>query len=316
MTDKPDSTSKSSTEIKGPPGDWPGQPTNQPPQQSGVDPEAAKAAGVLDTSMDEPQPFITSDARTAVGEVELIGGHLHEDPNGGIQRMHIVTMNEMTGDDEDILMNKKIDVVRRFNLILSNCMERIGDGEGHYITDKRKFPSIVDNLCNADKQILLIFLRMISVPEQEKFTFSSNCPNCRAEFKKTADLSKLRRKPMKDPMQRMYEITLPSGDVARCIVLNGPRERIAEQASGKGESLATASLLARVLEVNGVPATIGTLKGMKLRDRNALRSAFTEHEGQVEATDEAMCQSCGARFEVDIDIFQPSFFFPSETPRS
>ncbi len=302
MTDKPDSKASKPEQITG--------------QAPAIDERRAKAAGVLDTSPDEPQPFITSDARTAIGEVELIGGHIYEDENGQKHRLHIVTMNEMTGDEEDILMNKKIDVIRRFNLILSNCMERIGDGEGFYITDKREFPSIVDKLCNPDKKALLIFLRIISVPEQHRFTFITNCPSCRSEVRKTSDLSKLKRVPMKDPMERIYDVKLYSGDHARCTVLNGPRERIAESAAGKGESLATASLLARVLEINGQPANIGMLKSLRLRDRNKLRDEFTAHEGDIDTTDEATCQKCGATFDIDIDIFQPSFFFPSETPRN
>jgi hypothetical protein len=300
-------------------------PENKPTDQATPDPSEGNQipsgwptapGGIVDTTPEE-QPFITDDAKTAIGELNLIGGHLHKDPNGGTILLNVVVFDEMTGDEEDILSNDKMDVVSRFNLILSQCMKRIGNDKGTYITNEREFPKIVSKLPNADKTQMLMFLRLISVEDGEKFKFKTNCPQCNVEFRKTIDLTKdVKIHPMQDPLQRIYDVPLTGDSTARCVVLNGDRERLAKGAIESGQNMMTATLMSRVLEVDGVPASMGMLKSMKLKDRNKLRNAFRKHEGEVDTTVIHRCTACGARFELEVDIFQPDFFFPSETSKN
>ena len=159
------------------------------------------AGGVLDVGgPPSPQPFITDDAKTAVGEIKLIGGYLYGDPETGDQKLlNIAVVREMTGNEEDIMTNSKMGMARRFQMIISNCLTRIGDGKGTYISDSNKMHGVVDKLTVADRAQILLFLRIISVPNGHKYTFKANCPHCGNDFDQTFDLSDLDKYDMPNP---------------------------------------------------------------------------------------------------------------------
>lgn len=272
---------------------------------------------VLDTSQ-EMEPYRTDDAKTAVGAVNLVGGYVETDTQTGEQRLlNVAIMREMNGHDEDMLTNSKIDMSRRFHNVLASCLTRIGDGKGRWITDEKQMSHVVDNLTIGDRSQLLLHLRVISVyPEGETYTFRIQCGNCGAEIRHTVDLSKVKTVPMSNPMKRIYDALLPSGMSVRCRVMLGQHERILDEAQQVGQNILSAAIMARVLEVNGKPISMATVKDMSARDRNFLRQKFDEVEGGVETTTAIRCGSCGARFEGEIDISQRDFFFPSRKSRS
>ena len=269
--------------------------------------------GVLDTSPD-PQPFITSDARTAAGELELLGGYIKEDPETGERtRFHIAVMREMSGHEEDIMANTKMEFARRLNIILGNCLERLGDGQGNYLTEKAELSRAVTKLTSSDQTQMILFLRIISVEEGPIFKFKANCPNCGAEFHKTVNLGELKKHPMVDPMERMYDVVLDNGTQVRCKIMSIEDEVITEKARQSGQNILSAGLLARVREIDGQPAGFGEVKALRMRDRNKLRSEFERREGGIETAAPHICTACSAQFEIEIDITQKGLFFPSET---
>lgn len=270
--------------------------------------------GVLDTTSVTPQPFITSDAKTAAGEVELIGGYIYNDPiSGDVKLLNQVIMREMTGHEEDIMTNSRMDIGRRFHSMISSCMTRIGDGKGTYITDESKMHGIVDELTISDRWQLLLFLRIISVPNGNEFIFNASCPGCGYSFPKTADLYQLRKYAMVNPMERIYDVVVPSGKSCRCQVMLGKHEKTVSAAQESGQNVLSLDLMARVLEIDGKPSTMATIKDLLMRDRNFLRNEFKRREGGIDTAIQMSCSACNRKFEADIDMGQKSFFFPSST---
>lgn len=273
--------------------------------------------GVIDAGPPAAQPFITDDAKTAIGELELIGGYVLVDPKTEERKLlNLAVMREMTGNEEDVMTNSKMEMGRRFHTIIGNCLTRIGDGKGTYITDTNRMHSIVDKLTVADRAQMLLFLRIISVPDGHRYTFKANCPQCGNDFQQTVNLAALNKYPMSDPSERLYDVELSDGRVARCRIMLGEHEKITDKASQRGQDILSASLLARVVEINGQPFTMQVAKSLLMRDRNKLREEFRQREGGVETTTQAMCGACGSKLTIDIDITQSGFFFPSETQKT
>jgi len=273
----------------------------------------AQPGSILDTTP-EPQPFITSDARTAAGELELLGGYIREDKETGEQtRFNIAVMREMSGHEEDLMANTKMEFARRLNIILGNCLERLGDGKGNYITEKSELSRAVTKLTSADQTQMILFLRIISTEEGVSFRFKANCPQCGVEFFKNVNLGELKKRPMVNPMERLYDVSLDNGKNVRCKIMSIEDEVITEKARQSGQNILSAGLLARVREIDGQPAGFGEVKELRMRDRNRLRSEFERREGGVETSTPHICTACNTQFEVDIDITQRGFFFPSET---
>lgn len=257
-------------------------------------------------------PFYVDDAKTSVGELELIGGYI--DPDG--RRYYIASLREMTGHEEDILVDAKSPFYRRMTKIMANCMERIGDGDGNWITEKAKMLMVVDNLTAVDRAQIMFWLRRISVPNGNIFTFTMNCPSCGNKFRHSVDLSDLKEVPMKDPSKRVYEVTLPSGKIARCHIMLGKNEAAAAEAVRQTKDVFSAQILARVDEIDGKPATMYSVKDLSFRDRHHLRRTFEEMEGSIDTEFEIVCDRCGTQFDADIDVSSKDFFFPSETESS
>jgi phage FluMu protein gp41 len=269
-------------------------------------------AGVLDTSPVQ-EPYIVDDAKTSLGELRLVGGHIYNDPADGTRKLlDRVVMREMSGHEEDMLTDEKADLSNRLKNILASCLERIGDGKGTWITDKGKMHGIVDQLTVGDTTQMILHLRKISVyPDGEHYTFKVNCPSCKNEMRHTEDLSELKVVYMKDPMTRIYDATTPSGKVARCRVMTSEHESVVDTARQSGRNILSAIIMARVIEINGKPATMNSIKSLSAKDRNFLRQKFDEVEGGVETDVIIQCMSCGAKSEAELDIAQKDFFFPS-----
>jgi len=296
----------------GPPPGIPGGPA--PGASLGTDFKGAHQGGVLDAPKPQaPAPYDMDNATHSGGEVKLLGGAIEE--NGAEpRRLYRVLLREMTGVEEDILTNGRIEAATRFSRVISGCMERVGGDEGDWITDSRKMPGLFEEFTIADRTLLLLHLRIISVDDGEWFKFVARCPQCGAENRLRVNLTELERQPMLDPMERAYDVTLPSsGHVARCRIMLGKHESIVAKAQEARRDLLSAALLARVVEINGRPVRIQDLKKLSLKDRNFLRGEFEKREGGIDTSVDNTCGSCGAGFEADLDITQKDFFFPSGT---
>lgn len=296
----------------GPP---PGVPGGPIPGESLGAVKTLTEGGILDTGgvAETPMPYKIDDATSSGGEVRLLGGAILED-GPEPRRYFRVLLREMTGVEEDILTNGRIEAATRFSRVISGCMERVGDADGHWITDPRKMPGLFDEFTIADRTLLLLHLRIISVDDGDWFRFMANCPQCGAENALKVNLTELERKEMPNPMERMYDVDLPgSGHVARCRIMLGKHEGVVAKAQEARRDLLSAALLARVVDLNGRPARLADLKALSLKDRNCLRTQFEEREGGVSTGVQNTCGSCGAGFEADLDITQKGFFFPSET---
>jgi hypothetical protein len=273
-------------------------------------------SSILDNSSavgQPPAPYKVDDAVSSGAEVKLLGGAIDND---GLEpvRLYRVLLWDLTGLEVYTHTHGRIEPATRFSRVISNCMERVGDDDGHWVTDPRKMPGLFDEFTIADRTLLLLNLRIISVDDGDWFKFLANCPQCGAENSLKVNLTELERKEMDDPMERMYDVVLPSsGHKARCQIMLGKHEGVVAKAQEARRDLLSAALLARVVELNGRPTRIADLKALSLRDRNALRSQFEAREGGIDTSVENTCGSCGAGFEADLDITQKGFFFPSET---
>jgi hypothetical protein len=285
----------------------PGQPAPVPHSEGGV----------LDTAPEEMAPYQTDDAVGSLGQLKLSGGYLMQRPGEDERVLNIAVMRATTGDEEDVLTDSTIEPYRRFQIMLAKCLTRIGDGKGEWVTDPNLMLGIVDKLTAADRAQMLIHLRIISVyPDPEKYTFRLQCKGCNKEIKHTEKLTDREVTYMEHPEKRIYNDTLPSGSVARWKVMLACDEEVIDKAQEVGRHQLSASIQARLFELNGVPVTLGMLKSMSGADRGFLRLRFEECEGGVELGTTIRCPKCGASFEGVIDIAQPGFFFPSATPRN
>ena len=78
-------------------------------------------------------------------------------------------------------------------------------------------------------------------------------------------------------------------------------------------------MLTRIDKVDGIELdrnknlkdALSTLKGLRLSERNEIRELFKENEGTIDTEVDYECQHCGHEFKSELDVGQPSFFFPS-----
>ena len=133
----------------------------------------------------------------------------------------------------------------------------------------------------------------------------------------TVDLSELTDKPMADPKKRVYDITLPSGKTARYRVSTGHDERRVHETLKKGKADALSLMILMRMElINEEPPSVALLKGLSMRDRNALREAFVATEGGVDTAVELACPSCNHEWVTDLNTATSGFFFPTGVRKS
>jgi hypothetical protein len=123
----------------------------------------------------------------------------------------------------------------------------------------------------------------------------------------------LQARPMKDPMRRVFDVTLPSGASARFRVSTGLDEanihKLNRRQKHKADGLSQ-SILMRLELLRGEKPTLPMVKSLGMRDRHFLREQFQETEGGVDTTLELECPACGHEWEKDLDLSATNFFFP------
>lgn len=274
--------------------------------------EETKTEQAVSGLRDAAVEAIREKAHAPHGELELPGGYLHQTEDGETDLFNVVRMREMTGYEEDILLDSKTVPEERIGRVLWRCVEEFRSESGGVLTEKNAIRKAVEALPAGDRLAMLLFLRSISVGDE--YMFEVSCPGCGRSSRHTVLLSEVlaEAKPMQDPKVRQYDVSLPTGRVVTMKVMDAVSERVVTQALRRGQDVETARLKARVVSIDGERATVKDLKALATRDRNALRRAFETKEGGIETEVAVTCGACGREFVADIDIGQRDFFFPAE----
>lgn len=233
-------------------------------------------------------------AKSNLGSVELPTGILFEE-----QVLKTITFRELAGPEEDILASN-LNPLDKMSQILANCVVQIGN-----VSDKKKIRDIVDQLLVSDSMYYLVKLRIHSLGGLYHYT--SKCPSCGADDKKTYDLEQINVKKAPAPDNLFKELTTPSGRKVRWRHMNGLIQKKANQMDN-GSNSATIGIYVRITEVDDKPASLSDVANMSLRDRNAIRKSFEENEAEFDAEVGIQCPKCGHDYKEDLDI-EPQLFF-------
>jgi len=240
---------------------------------------------------------------------ELPCGYI--DADGDLHRKFVV--GEMSGEEEDLLAGSG-PVMARLNRVIANCTQQLGS-----VTESSALFRAACELTAPDRMLMLITIRRASIDDH--FDFEVRCPNrrCQQSDKKTVNLAELEITPMPDPMVRSFE-TQVGPYMVRWHVQSAEDEEWLTTMVKKREDVTTLAILSRVSEINGeklkrdtpreLRAAKRILKSMSSRHRNALRAMFREHEGDIDTQVEIECSSCGHRWKGEVEVADPSFFFP------
>jgi len=220
-----------------------------------------------------------------------------------------VTVREITGDEEDMLVSPKVPGTRKMSELMVRCVERIGT-----FTEKKDIIRLIPELVVGDRVFLLFAIRRATLGDD--FPFEEQCPHCSETYPYNFDLTGLEVKKMPDPKKRIFDVTLPKcGKVVRFHPMTGKDEVRLEKAT-KGTDSASASILLRLDMLDGKPPELVDVKKLGLQDRQFLRDRFEEIEGGVETTIQVACQGCGKDFDREVRVDDRGFFFPSEIQKS
>ena len=256
---------------------------------------------------DEAVSKAFEDAKSPLSYIKLPFGWLDEEKD---ELFNEVTLNEITGVEEDILTSRQTPLTQRVNLLLTNCIKSLHGDKSRIISDKREIASVVRALPSADRTFLVFSLRRFSLGDG--FTFSVDCENCTRNLKKAVDLSQLEVAAAPDPRKKTFTLTLPSGKTATWKVATGTEEeKLAKLVlSRQDKDFMTQTILMRLLDLGGKPPQYLEVRSLNIRDRNALRQDFEDKEGGIETSVQVSCENCGNLFDTSIGIGQEGFFFP------
>ena len=281
----------------------PEENTNMEPQQL---PETTdKKTDIIATQTAMLTHHQTTTPKTSQGVYDLPCGYLDEAGN----LFTDVALKEITGAEEDLLANPKMQPVKKINELLTRCVQRLGP----YV-DRGRIAQVVLDLTVGDRAFLMFAIRRISLGDD--YPFKDKCPSCEVEKLYTVDLSELTPKEMPDRKKRSFDETLPSGKVCKFHPMTGKdEERLAKFDKNKADTLSL-SILMRLDFLENKAPTLQDVKDLGLRDRNFLRDKFEESEGGLDTEVELECPDCGEQFKRDVDVGQQGFFFPSAIQKS
>lgn len=251
---------------------------------------------------------IQDGAKSSVDALLLPTGYLDE-----LGKLHReVELRELSGEEEDILVSRKMAVHMRLAKLLENCVQSIGP----YTQDDPRWKNVIKDLVATDRLFLILQLRILSLGPI--FSAKMKCSACEAFSNQSVDLNDFKIHGLKDPMQRVWEGQLPkSGFKYVAKSQTGWEEAKLAQYSADNKDMMSLAMLGRIVEMNGKSnVSVADLKKLSWADRQALRSDFGSREGDIEKSMEYECQSCGQDNKEDVDIASPNFFFPSETSGS
>jgi len=276
----------------------------------------------------------TVDAKSSVMIAKLPGGFwdgstLHRD----------VTVCELDGEDEDVLVSDTSSYPLRLNKILSRKIQGIGS-----IVDEVAIKSIVPKLSVLDRAAVLICVRRVTHGD-DIHGMEVKCAACKTTYKASPDLSTITFVRPLQPEKVEWEFRLPRASakagkdvLVRWHSYDGEREaRVAAVSAQVGDKDAlTWRIMGRITAIDGTPMGLSdehftndgkirqdkslvtlfrAVKLMSQADRNALRNEFVRVEGDIDLTVGAQCSnpSCtDPSQKFTLDITDRSFFFPRE----
>jgi len=224
-------------------------------------------------------------------------------------------VQEMTGNEEDLLAGKG-PVMPRLNQVILNCMVSLG-GQ----TEKPELAKLVRGLTSVDRMILLIAIRRASLGDSYRIKYK--CPSCGGSNHGAVNLAGLEIT-QAESVGNTHVSQLASGTVIEWHTRTGIDEdwlqgqQKKQERLGRGDVL-TLAMLTRIDKVDGIELdrnknlkeALSALKGLRLSERNEIRELFKENEGTIDTEIDYECQHCGHEFKSELDVGQPSFFFPS-----
>lgn len=242
---------------------------------------------------------------------ELIAGII--DGDGKLHDNFIC--REMTGEEEDLLSGSGPPMAR-LNKVISNCTESIGS-----IAARSGIVKAVEDLTSADRMVMLIALRRVSLGDFYDVKVDCTNRDCNNKLNASLDLSKLEIAKMKDPCKRDYEVKLSDGDVLRWHMMTAADEAwLVKERKRDDEKLLTISMVARVDSVGDyvfdkVKDPIKSMKKMKsfsLSKRREIRKHIYSTENHIDTSVEFECPKCGHEWKEELNVATLGFFFPSE----
>jgi hypothetical protein len=279
-----------------------------------------------------PQENGVTEAKSSQAVFHLPGGYL--DPSGELHTA--AEVRETGGQDEDLLGQESVPMIRRLGTIMARCTERVG-----LISGTANVQRAVWSLPVADRIALLIFVRRVT--HGDAYDMELTCPygpqrggKCGKPDFYTQDLSELEFYTMPEPRKRVYELVGPrSKRKFKWTVATGKFEEVLSRVAQLSEhEIMTYTQMTRLLEVDGRDVALNPedildaannkiklsargkalydiVRGMGSSDRDALRSDFYEKEPGVDTDIEVECKHCRREFSAVLDVMQPGFFFPS-----
>jgi hypothetical protein len=250
-----------------------------------------------------------------------------------------IEVDELDGEDEDVLVSDASSYPLRLNTIIGRKIKRIGN-----IVDEATIKRVVPSLSVLDRAAILICIRRVThgdIIAGMKIT----CSACKTEFMASPDLSSITYiRPLQMDKQE-WEFRLPKASekaardvIVRWHIYNGEREaRISNVSSQVGDRDAlTWRMMGRITAIDGVEMALKdehfgadgkirqdkslvtlyrAVKLMSQADRNALRNEFRRVEGDIDLTVTGKCSNstCGNPDQkFTLDITDRNFFFPQE----
>ena len=241
----------------------------------------------------------TEAARSSFSQVTLPTGLLDEEG-----KLHnSVLLNEMTGEEEDILASNRMTAVQKTSLILENCVQAIGP----FGKENEKLKHYIKSLSLNDRLFLLIQIRVISLGES--FNFKIACPSCAKSSNQTVTLNDFKVVGLADPYRQTWSGELPrSKKKYECKIQNGYDED--NQKNINEDDILSSIIMTRLKKLDDKNVTMSAVKKLPVADRNHLRAEMKDAEGSIDNKLEINCPHCKFEFESEIDIGNASFFFP------
>ena len=232
----------------------------------------------------------------------------------------IAKVREMTGEEEDLFLDKKkLTDGRAVNHLLHNCtltMQEVVDGE-RTEPAKPDYNKIALTLLSADRIALMLAIRRLTYGPDIKGVTKCEQPECRESIDLELSLDRIDKyeTTIQDVPDGKYQTKLEDGTVCQMQLMNGQGEQNVNKAPR--EDLLTMAIMV-CIESAVLPGNKPLmandkrkwLKKMPARMRHQLRDEIEAHHIGHDTRFDAVCPECG--FENAGTLEQlPNFFFPS-----
>lgn len=271
---------------------------NQPEDEAGVhldptqNPDATnRAVAKLLNPNDEVLIELPPD-----GTVTLPGGYVHFSDG---KLYTDAEVRELTGNDEEMLAKPEVskNLARFTQLLLQRGVTRVGPFEN---------PSngVLGSLLLGDRDMLLMAIRIATYgPDLE---MSVECPACNETLEVKYDLRKdIPIKPMENPMERQFTVTLRNGTELTAILAVGTDQEAILSAGPKATvpELNTLLLSRCLTTIEGNSLGAEKVRQLGIVDRRKLLEAITEKQpGPKYQQLDLECPTCAKEFPLSLTL--------------